>query len=583
MEEKTGYALVAQERAQTLLVRLALAAFLGVTAAVVSPSWWPAYWFIAVCFGQGLDYLVLRPFRRDPTDRRSAAYRAMCCVVIFLNTALYAATSFYLWRTGGDIGKAFAMIQACGGLLHVSLHMRRERSLLIAAGLAHILYLLGLPALELVSTRPLAILMATLGGVYFISQLSIAVRQANAETLALETARAEAERASLAKTEFLTTISHEIRTPMNAVVSAGFLLKRTSLTQEQMNHLSMLTHASDVLLGLLNDVLDLSRIEGGKLAITNADLDLHDLLNALVALWRPQIVEKGCLLYLDLDPKVPQAIRADPLRLRQILFNLLSNAVKFTDRGHVTLRVRLGGEGRLCFEVEDTGCGIPEAALPRLFQSFEQVDSSTTRRHGGSGLGLAISRNLAQLMGGTLTVTSQLGLGSVFRLDLPLLPILGPQFSHDRRRLAREPLSSEPLPKWLEPMTVLVAEDHEVNRKIIGLFLDPIGCEVAFAVNGQEAVDLAMARPFDVIFLDMQMPIMDGLEAARIIRSGGLNAKSPIIAITANVLMSHRLAWSEVGADAFLAKPIDPNLLVATLKQVINSQEDAEPSQISIP
>jgi CheY-like chemotaxis protein len=132
-------------------------------------------------------------------------------------------------------------------------------------------------------------------------------------------------------------------------------------------------------------------------------------------------------------------------------------------------------------------------------------------------------------------------------------------------------------------MTVLVAEDHEVNRKIIGLFLDPIGCEVSFAVNGQEAVDLAMDRPFDVIFLDMQMPVMDGLEAARIIRSGGLNAKSPIIAITANALMSHRLAWSEVGADAFLSKPIDPNLLVATLKQVINSQEDAESSQNAIP
>ena len=583
MDERTGYALVAQERAQTIAVRLALAAFLALTAAVVSPSWWPVYWFVAVCLGQGLDHLVLMPFRRAPTDRRSRTYRAICCIVVFLNTALYASTSLYLWRTGGDIGKAFAMIQACGGLLHVSLHMRRERSLLISAGLAHILYLLGLPALELIPTRPLAILMATLGGLYFIAQLFIAVRQANAEALALEAAKAAAERASLAKSEFLTTISHEIRTPMNAVVSAGFLLKRTSLTQEQMGHLSMLTHASDVLLGLLNDVLDLSRIEGGKLTITHIDLDLHELLNALVALWKPQIVEKGCVLNLDLDPEVPQAIRADPLRLRQILFNLLSNAVKFTDRGHVTLRVRLSEEGCLCFEVEDTGCGIPEAALPRLFHSFEQVDSSTTRKYGGSGLGLAISRNLAQLMDGTLTVTSQLGLGSVFRLDLPLHPILGPQFSQDRRSLAREPLSTDPLPARLEPMTVLVAEDHEVNRKIISLFLDSIGCDVAFAVNGQEAVDLAMARPFDVIFLDMQMPIMDGLEAARIIRSGGLNAKSPIIALTANVLMSHRLAWSEVGADAFLSKPIDPNLLVVTLKQVINSQADMETVQPSIP
>lgn len=579
MGGKSGYALVAEERAKQLKVRLALAGFLAITVATVSPSGWPALWLIAVIFSQGIDHLIMTPFRRTPSDERSLAYRIFCCGFVFLNTALYASTSLYLWLTGGDLGKAFAMIQACGGLVHVSLHMRRQRSLLIAAGLAHTAYLLGLPALALSSTRPLAIVMATIGGLYFIVQLTAAVREANAETAALEEAKGAAERASLAKSDFLTTISHEIRTPMNAVVAAGFLLKRTALTTEQASHLSMLTHASDVLLGLLNDVLDLSRIEGGKLTITDADLDLQDLLKALVALWQPQIVEKGCVLSLDVSPDVPKAIRLDPLRLRQILFNLLSNAVKFTDRGHVILRVRPVDGTRLCFEVEDTGCGIPTEALPRLFNSFEQVDSSTTRRHGGSGLGLAISRNLAELMGGRLTLRSQLGVGSVFSLDLPLKPILGPQFRHDRRRLAREPLSAAPVLERTHPTRVLVAEDHEVNRKIMGLFLDPLGCEVVFAVNGEEAVAAAAEHRFDVIILDMQMPVMDGLEAARAIRKGGANAQSPIVVLTANVLMSHRLAWSEVGADAFLTKPLDPNLLVATLNQVINSQIEQSSGQ----
>lgn len=572
MGVQSGYAAVAADRAKGLATRLALAALLGITTAIVSPSWWLLGWFVAMCVGQAVDYAVMLPFRRDPTDERSLAYRLFCCGVVFLNTGLYASTTLYLWKTGGDIGRAFAMIQACGGLVHVCLHMHRQRSLLISAGLAHSLYLLGLPALELMNRRPLAILMATVGGLYFIAQLVSAVRQANAATEAMRDAKYAAERVSAAKTDFLTTISHEIRTPMNAVIAAGYLLKRTALTPEQAAHLSMLTHASDVLLGLLNDVLDLSRIEGGKLVIADADIDLRALLEVLAGLWAPQLVEKGCVLVLDIDPDAPTTLHADPLRLRQILFNLLSNAAKFTERGQVTLRVSPGKGDRpeLCFEVEDTGCGIPEEALSRLFNSFEQVDSGTTRRHGGSGLGLAISRNLAEMMGGSLTVTSQFGQGSVFRLDLPVKPAgpADPVQGLDQEGLA--PVLGRTERSSSEPLCLLVAEDHAVNRKIIGLFLDPLGCEVTFALDGAEAVALAAERRFDVIILDMQMPVMGGLDAARTIRKGGPNACSPIIALTANALLSHRLAWSEVGADAFLTKPIDPNQLVSVLKQLVN-------------
>jgi signal transduction histidine kinase/CheY-like chemotaxis protein len=577
--EKTGYAIVAEGRAKQLKVRLITALIIAVAVGMLLPSWLPVIW-LSVVFGfQWLDHLMYRPFRRNPSLVPSRVYQLYCNGFVFFHTIIYDLSALYLWLYGGDVGKAFAMVQVCGGLLHVSQNMRRQPSLFYSGGLAHGLYLIGMPTLELATTQPLAMIFPVIAGCHFMGQIITAVQESNAETKALEAAKIRAEEASQAKSDFLTTISHEIRTPMNAVISAGILLKRTSLTPEQASHLSMMTHASDALLGLLNDVLDLSRIEGGKLTITDADLDLNEMLNALVALWRPQLIDKGCVLILDLDPDVPQAIRADALRLRQILFNLLSNAVKFTERGHVILRVRFRGEDRLCFEVEDTGCGIPDEALTRLFNSFEQVDSSTTRRHGGSGLGLAISRNLATLMGGSLDVTTQFGRGSVFRLDLPHKPIIGPQFPEDRRRLARDMPSSVPTPVRMERLRVLVAEDHEVNRKIMGLFLDPMGCDVVFAVNGAQAVELAQESEFNAIFLDMQMPIMDGLEAARNIRAEGPNRRSPIIALTANVLMSHRLAWSEVGADAFLAKPLDPNLLVATLNQVMNANAEMEPVQ----
>lgn len=564
MQAQTGYAIVAETRARGLKTRMALAAFIGVTALIYSPGWWPVIWFVATGLGQWIDSLVMRRYLRDPTLLPGLPYRTFTWVMVFLNTALYSGITLYVWQAGGEVGKAFAIVQACGGLLHVTLHMHYQRSLLIASTLAHATFLLGMPVMSGLKSGPLAVAVAVIGCLLYISHLVVAVRQSSQTTQALREATVEAERASAAKTDFLATISHEIRTPMNAVISAGHLLQRTALTPEQAAHVFMLTHASDMLLGLLNDVLDLSRIEAGKMVLAEADLDLHEALRALIMLWQPQAAEKGCTLVLDLAEDVPVMIRSDPLRLRQILFNLLSNAVKFTEVGGIVLHVRRSGlaDDRLVFEVQDTGCGIATDVQARLFSSFEQADAGTTRRYGGSGLGLSISRKLAEIMQGDLSVESQPGRGSVFRLEMPLVEALSlgtvPQVPAGQQ--GRDEASDRPL-------SILVAEDHEVNRRIIGLFLEPLGWHLSMTVNGAEAVKAAQDRRFDVVLMDMQMPVMDGLDAAHLIRNGsGPNANTPIVALTANVLEQHRRAWHGVGADAFLSKPIDPALLIETLR-----------------
>jgi CheY-like chemotaxis protein len=293
------------------------------------------------------------------------------------------------------------------------------------------------------------------------------------------------------------------------------------------------------------------------MVLDEADLDLGEAMDSLVKLYAPRLESKGVALVLDVAPDVPRMIRTDPLRIRQILFNLLSNAAKFTETGEVVVRARVEREV-LVFEVADTGIGIDEEAQGRLFGSFEQARGDTARSHGGTGLGLAISKKLAEMMGGGLTCESVVGKGSTFRLETPLVrsqATAGPS-----RAVAGA--DDEALPV----LSILVAEDHDVNRKIVGLFLEPLGWRLTMAVNGVEAVQAAEQERFDAILMDMQMPVLGGVEASLAIRQGdGPNASAPIIALTANALGHHRDAWEAVDAFAFLTKPIDPNLLVSTL------------------
>ena len=387
-----------------------------------------------------------------------------------------------------------------------------------------------------------------------------ALRLASADA---ERRRRTAEAANAAKSNFLAVISHEIRTPMNAVVAAVKLLRRTRLDDDQMAHLRMLTEAGDGLLALLDDVLDLSKIEAGKMTVERVPVDIAEVLAGLQTLFWPQAQPKGLTIRTAIDADIPPEVMSDPLRLRQILVNLVSNAVKFADAGAIRIRVRMSDvePARLIVEVEDEGMGIAAGDLDRIFQAYEQGGAATSRHHGGSGMGLAISRRLARLMGGDLTVRSIEGEGSCFTLSLPYEAIR-PSPSLAIPVPAREPAMA-PKPA---PVHVLIVDDYEINRRIVSLFIEPLGWAWTMAESGAEAVDLCQTRVFDVILMDMQMPVMDGLAATRAIRAGrGPNQATPIVALSANAMDHHRQAWAEIGVDDFLTKPVDPEALITTL------------------
>ena len=387
----------------------------------------------------------------------------------------------------------------------------------------------------------------------------------------LSQARREAESASQAKSAFLANMSHEIRTPFHGLMGMLSLLRETGLTARQIDYLRTATESADHLLAILNDILDMSQLESGRLTLAPAPVDLRVLLRDVEALMRPQAAAKSLALHIDADPGVPERVMADATRLKQILFNLLSNAIKFSDRGAVLLDLRLrtaaDGAGEIEFAVIDTGIGMDEALLANLFNRFAQGDNSRSRRHGGTGLGLEISRNLARLMHGDITVTSKPGEGSCFTLRLPLEPV--------QERPANASAPSVPSQLRARPLKVLVAEDHPVNRQYLAALLDNMGHEAHFTVNGQEAVSAARSMAFDLVLMDLHMPLMDGVAATRVIRALPDAARStvPIVALTADAFAETRDRCLLAGMNDFLTKPVSPQKLATLLRQLFGSGE----------
>jgi len=387
----------------------------------------------------------------------------------------------------------------------------------------------------------------------------------------LSQARRDAESASQAKSAFLANMSHEIRTPFHGLMGMLSLLRETGLTARQIDYLRTATESADHLLAILNDILDMSQLESGRLTLALAPVDLRVLLRDVEALMRPQAAAKSLALHIDADPSVPERVMADATRLKQILFNLLSNAIKFSDRGAVLLdlRTRPGGDGggEIEFAVIDTGIGMDEATINHLFNRFAQGDNSRSRRHGGTGLGLEISRNLARLMHGDITVTSKPGEGSCFTLRLPLQAVQDTG-SHTISPTAPAHLRARPL-------KVLVAEDHPVNRQYLAALLDNMGHEAHFTVNGQEAVAAARTMRFDLVLMDLHMPLMDGVAATRAIRALPEAARStvPIIALTADAFAETRDRCLLAGMNDFLSKPVSPQKLATLLRQLFGSGE----------
>lgn len=447
---------------------------------------------------------------------------------------------------------------------------RSEAALIPETGVAHTRLVLGL----LVSV----LLTAT---VWSVSRTqSRAERMAQVMTASLrrsagrQRAMAEsAEAASRAKSEFLANMSHEIRTPMTAILGYAELLDERAhelqVDEEQRQWLRSIRRSGEHLLSIINDVLDLSKIEAGRMRTRARACELTEIVNDVLDPMRSRAIQKGLTLRAELVTPTPEQLITDPARLRQVLINLVGNAIKFTSQGTVTLTIgRI--DHRIVFEVRDTGMGIDRSSLDRLFEAFEQADSSMARAHEGTGLGLTISRRLARLMGGDLTASSEPGVGSVFRLTLP------DESPEDVRLITQ--LGGPPLPALAMPKTdttlsgrVLLVEDGEDNQRLISYFLRHVGLTVDLVRNGQEAIDtISRDATYDVIVMDMQMPVLDGYAAATRLRE--MECSIPIVALTAHAMDGDREKCINAGCTEYATKPVDRHALIGIVTRLIESR-----------
>ena len=488
------------------------------------------------------------------------AYPAVATVT----TAAWAAAPWLAWFLGNDFGSTLAVALLIVGHMLVFAQLRSSpvQALLISSpysvvGVCIAVSLWGSPMFwSFLAVLPcMAACVFVLVTVNMLREQRIRSFQDDQARLIseLEIARDTANAASEAKSSFLGVVSHELRTPMNGVLGAAQLLGSTGLDTTQREYLSIIHNSGDSLLSLLNDILDMTKIEAGRMTFETVDIAMDDLHHRVTSPFVAMAEAKGVQFHTRFTGETPAVVRGDPLRVGQILQNLLSNAVKFTDRGQIDYEVnsqRLSDKRvRFRFIVSDSGSGISADDIGRLFQPFTQLDASSTRRFGGTGIGLTIARRMANIMHGDIVVESTPGKGSVFTFTVEAEVV-----DWSSSGVTSEPkLDLEPT----NSLKVLIVEDHPVNRMILDTWLTTAGHSTVSAENGQIAVDVTQARVFDLIIMDVNMPVMDGLSATQRIRSQGLNRETPIVVLSASARAEDCRAGLSAGADAYLTKPIN--------------------------
>jgi two-component system, sensor histidine kinase len=528
-----------------------------------------AIWFSMTMAAGGLRGWIerLRPAPSPPA----------LMIVALVSCTAWAVSPLLAWVDGGEHGATLAAVMLCAGFFLVFTQKRAapREALVISAPYSVVSAMLILDTGGTDGVWTLAACVPVLGMALLIKVLMTQIKDAELRGAiaeqgflieALETARDQANAASEAKSNFLGVISHELRTPMNGVLGAAQLLEMARLPAPARDYVEIIRNSGEGLLSLLNDLLDATKIEAGKLDLDLQAVELADIERTVIGPFEAQAGAKGLAFSVNMHD-VPAVVRADRLRLGQIVHNLLSNAIKFTEAGAVTLdisaRLLDAGQAELRFVVTDTGAGIGAEDLSRLFQPFTQVDASSTRRFGGTGLGLTIARRIARQMGGDVTVTSEPARGSAFTF-LAVVDVL------DASPEAAPQIATE---SAAQALRLLVAEDHPVNRMVLKAWLATQGLECAVAENGEEALAIARQQPFDLILMDVNMPVMDGLTAIRELRSTpSPNRHTRVAILSASARTEDLEIGLASGADAYLTKPID----FAALSTLLNEERRSD-------
>ncbi|HEX4196679.1 MAG TPA: ATP-binding protein [Caulobacteraceae bacterium] len=537
-------------------------------------AWFAATWTV-VFAGMGLMRLI-QAAREGP--RADWLNRALTLVNV-VSGSISATLPVALWFTGDALAGTYGLITLFIGAAYVLLQYYANLNTFLVLMTPYVAAL-GVIGFDMVDGRRPSLAAAviviaavtSLVNFFHLSRMTLdrsrtALRQARARARAGEQA---AEGANEAKSAFLATMSHEIRTPLNGVLGMAQAMAAETLSPVQRERLDIIDQSGKALLAILNDILDLSKIEAGKLELEEIEFDLGDVARGAHSAFTAIANRKGLSFALDID-QARGVYRGDPTRLRQILYNLISNALKFTEAGEIRVTALRTDEG-LRFAVADSGVGIPPEAMGQLFNKFAQVDASTTRRFGGTGLGLAICQQLSRLMGGSIEVESEPGRGSTFTVILPM-----------RRVGEARPAIPLPSPPDAQPeesasgLRVLAAEDNTVNQLVLKTLLHQIGVEPAVVADGAAVLEAWEAGHWDVILMDVQMPVMDGPTATRRIRERERETgrgRTPIIALTANAMSHHVADYLAAGMDDHVAKPIEAGRLFEALQTAVDAQDN---------